>query len=43
MKLAADNHRREVQYQVDDWVMVKLRLHRQKTATGVPYSKLGKR
>ncbi|GAU49705.1 hypothetical protein TSUD_182030 [Trifolium subterraneum] len=43
MKSAADYHRREVQYQVNDWVMVKLRPHKQKTATGAPYSKLGKR
>lgn len=43
MKQFADAHRREVNFQVGDWVMVKLRPHRQVTATGAPYSKLAKR
>lgn len=42
MKTQADTHRRAVNYSVGDWVYV--RLHpRQTSATGVQYSKLGKR
>ena len=34
MKRQADKKRREVQYQVDDWVLVKVRPHRQTSAKG---------
>lgn len=43
MKHIADTHRREHQFNIGDWVMVKLRPHRQVSATGSSYSKLAKR
>jgi len=43
MKTAADNHRRDVNFEPGQWVMVKLRLYRQLSATRTPYSKLAKR
>ena len=43
MKNFADTHRRDANFQVGDWVMVKLRPHRQITAKDAPYSKLAKR
>jgi len=42
MKQFADTHRREVNFQVGDWVMVKLRPHKQISTTDAPYSKLAK-
>lgn len=43
MKHIADTHRRERKFQIGDWVMVKLRPHRQVLATRSSYSKLAKR
>lgn len=43
MKTLADNHRREVSYEVDSWVYVKLQPYRQISLTGVKYNKLHKR
>jgi hypothetical protein len=43
MKASADAHRRDVQYKVGDWVLVKLRPHRQTSVTQSTYSKLHKR
>jgi hypothetical protein len=40
MKKFADNHRREVNFEVSDLVLVKLRPHRQTSVTDAPYSKL---
>ena len=42
MKAVADTHCRDQEYQVGDWVLVKLRQHRQSSATGTTYSKLTK-
>ena len=35
MKHNADNKRREIEYQIGDWVLVKLRPFRQKSVKGV--------
>nr|KYP47144.1 Transposon Ty3-I Gag-Pol polyprotein [Cajanus cajan] len=43
MKLVADGKRRQVDYQVDDWVYVRLRPYRQNSVRGSAYEKLGKR
>jgi hypothetical protein len=43
MKKFADNHRREVNFEVGDLVLVKLRPHRQTSVTDAPYSKLHKK
>lgn len=43
MKTSVDRHRREQEFMVGDWVMVKLRPRRQTSVTGTTYSKLGKR
>ncbi|WVY97999.1 hypothetical protein V8G54_030150 [Vigna mungo] len=43
MKIVADSKRRLVEYQVDDWVYVRLRPYRQNSVRGVAYQKLGKR
>ena len=43
MKKVADGHRRDKEFQIRDWVMVKLRPHQQVSATGQSYSKLSKR
>jgi len=43
MKASADGKRREVEYQVDDWVYVRLRPYRQNSVRGSSYAKLGKR
>ncbi|KAL2973409.1 hypothetical protein AAZX31_14G043900 [Glycine max] len=45
MKMYADQNRREVNYEVNDWVLVKLRPYRQSTVRGSPASsgKLTKR
>ena len=43
MKANADRHRRDQEFKVGDWVMVKLRPQRQISVTGTTYSKLGKR
>jgi len=42
MKVQADKHRRDTDYQVGEKVWVKLRPYRQTSTTGEPYSKLGK-
>ena len=38
MKRFADNHRRDISFKVGDWVLVKLRPHRQTSVKGDPYS-----
>ena len=43
MKTSVDRHRREQEFMVGDWVMVKLRPRRQTSVTGTAYSKLEKR
>jgi len=43
MKETADKSRRDQKFNVGDWVLVKLRPHRQTSAAGAPYSKLAKR
>lgn len=43
MKQIADTHRHDVQYDVGDWVLVKLCPHRQTSVTNTTYSKLHKR
>ena len=43
MKTIADRHRRDQEFKVGDWVLVKLRPHRQTSAMGSAYSKLAKR
>lgn len=43
MKSVADNKRREVQFEVDSWVYVKLQPYRQISLSGVKYNKLHKR
>ena len=43
MKIVADRHRRDHEFKVGDWVLVKLRPHRQTSAAGNIYSKLAKR
>ena len=43
MKETTDNSRRDQEFNVGDWVLVKLRPHRQTSAAGAPYSKLAKR
>jgi len=42
MKRFADNHRRDISFKVGDWVLVKLRPHRQTSVKGESYSKLAK-
>ena len=43
MKTNADRHRRDQEFQVGDWVLVKLRPQRQVSVTGTTCSKLSKR
>ena len=43
MKTNADRHRRDQEFQVGDWVLIKLRPQRQVSVTGTTYSKLSKR
>ena len=43
MKSLADTHRREVHFEVGQWVMVQLQPHRQLSTTQASYSKLAKR
>jgi len=43
MKQATDAHRRPQEFIIGDWVLVKLKPHRQITASETPYSKLTKR
>ena len=43
MKEIADSHRRDHEFQVGDWVLVKLRSYRQTTVSGAAQSKLSKR
>ncbi|XP_025982672.1 uncharacterized protein [Glycine max] len=42
MKQAPDVHRRDVSFEIGDWVLIKLRPQRQASATREPYSKLAK-
>lgn len=42
MKEFADKQRRDVNFEVRDWVLVNLRPHQQTTATEIKYSKLAK-
>jgi len=43
MKATTDKHRRDQEFEVGNWVLVKLRPHRQTSVTGSAYSKLAKR
>lgn len=43
MKKVADGHKKDKEFQIGDWVMVKLRPHRQASATSQSHSKLSKR
>jgi len=43
MKKVADGHMRDKEFQIGDWVIVKLRPHQQVSATRQSYSKLSKR
>lgn len=43
MKHFTENHRKEVNFKIGDWVLGKLRPYKQTSATGTPYSKLAKR
>lgn len=43
MKASAKTHRRDVSYNVGDWVYVKVRPYRQQSLSGSRYQKLGKR
>jgi len=43
MKAVANGKRWEVEYQVDDWVYVRLRPYRQNYVLSLSYAKLGKR
>ena len=43
MKAIADGHRRDHEFHIGDWVLVKLRPYRQTTVSGATHSKLAKR
>ena len=43
MKAVADGHRRDHEFQVGEWVLVKLRPYRQSTASGAVHSMLARR
>ena len=43
MKAIADGHRRDHEFHIGDWVLVKLRPYRQTTVSGAVHSKLAKR
>ncbi|WVZ01771.1 hypothetical protein V8G54_022577 [Vigna mungo] len=43
MKKWADRHRQDLQFEVDDWVYIRLRPRRQSSMTGTTYGKLKKR
>ena len=43
MKKGFDVHRRDVSFNIDDWVYVKLRPYRQSSISGQVFHKLGKR